>query len=106
MLGSATVNIDRVSQPFLQASGAASRRAFVPVAFSALPLLLGCGSDRTEVAHWDLAVQSPDADLMSVGGTSESDVWMVGASDGSGPLALHYDGVAWRREDGRWTLVA
>lgn len=43
-------------------------------------------------------MQSPGAALMSVGGTSPSDVWMVGASDGAGPLALHYDGVAWRRE--------
>lgn len=37
--------------------------------------------------------------LLSVWGTSATDVWSVGgdARDGSGPLVLHYDGKAWKR---------
>ena len=69
------------------------------LALGAISLAPGCGAqDRTDVARWQLGVQSPDAALMSVSGTSASDVWMVGASDASGALALHYDGSAWQRE--------
>lgn len=37
--------------------------------------------------------------VLSIWGSSSSDVWMVGADDGSGPLLLHYDGTAWDRID-------
>ncbi len=37
------------------------------------------------------------AALFSVSGTSEKDVWAVGADKGKGPLALHFDGAVWSR---------
>jgi hypothetical protein len=40
---------------------------------------------------------SDESALMSVHGTSASDVWMVGADHGAGPLVLHWDGAAWQR---------
>ncbi len=41
----------------------------------------------------------PAAALLSIWGSSASDVWMVGADDGSGPVLLHFDGSAWSRVD-------
>lgn len=46
---------------------------------------------------WSFAVKSDSAALLGVHGTSERDVWMVGADDGQGPLLLHYDGSSWQR---------
>ncbi len=48
---------------------------------------------------WSWAVKSDAAALMSVHGTSENDVWIVGADDGKSPVVLHYDGSAWERRD-------
>jgi len=44
-------------------------------------------------------LQSLSAALLSIAGTSASDVYAVGAiaSDGKGPLVMHYDGQGWRR---------
>lgn len=59
----------------------------------------GGGEDRTElVERWSLVVESPDAALLSVHGSSASDVWMVGADAGDGPLVLHWDGDGWERK--------
>ena len=51
------------------------------------------------VSHtaWDWVVKSPQAALLSVHGTSATDVWVSGADDGTGPVVLHYDGQAWER---------
>ncbi len=59
-----------------------------------VPLLIACESPQWEVVHHDL----PGA-LLSVWGTSASDVWAVGGDVGSGPEVLHYDGTAWERID-------
>ena len=40
--------------------------------------------------------QLPEA-VLAIAGRSERDIWAVGADQGSGPLALHYDGTAWTR---------
>lgn len=40
---------------------------------------------------------SSAAALLSVHGRSADDVWLVGADDGQGPLALHWDGQSWER---------
>jgi hypothetical protein len=40
-----------------------------------------------------------DAALLSVWGTSPSDVWAAGADAGDGPLVLHHDGASWQRLD-------
>ncbi len=56
--------------------------------------LAGCDEPRWQMVHRDL----PGA-LLSVWGTSASDVWAVGAdaNDGTGPMVLHFDGSAWER---------
>ena len=35
--------------------------------------------------------------LLSVAGTSATDVWAVGADKGQGPIVLHFDGTTWTR---------
>jgi hypothetical protein len=68
----------------------------------------GCGGETTApqggdggppAAHWEVVQQALPGALLSVWGTSASDVWTVGgdARDGTGPLVLHYDGTAWKR---------
>jgi len=41
----------------------------------------------------------PSAALLSIWGTSASDIWAVGADDGNGPLLVHFDGSTWSRVD-------
>lgn len=59
-----------------------------------VPVLVACEPPRWELVHEDL----PGA-LLSVWGTSATDVWAVGGDVGSGPEVLHYDGTAWDRID-------
>ena len=47
--------------------------------------------------RWQIAVEVPDAALFAVHGTSNKDVWMVGADDGEGPVVVHFDGTRWTR---------
>jgi hypothetical protein len=49
---------------------------------------------------WRVVLQNLDAALMSVDGTSATDVWAVGADtrDGNGAMVLHFDGTSWRRK--------
>lgn len=37
--------------------------------------------------------------ILSIWGTSDQDMFLVGSDDGSGPLLLHWDGAAWTRLD-------
>lgn len=47
--------------------------------------------------QWQLlASELPEA-LLSISGRSSTDVWAVGADQGSGPLVLHFDGASWKR---------
>lgn len=50
-------------------------------------------------ARWQLVLNELPAALLSVSGTSPSDVYAVGADpgDGRGPFVLRYDGTNWRR---------
>lgn len=41
----------------------------------------------------------PAAGLLSIWGSSDTDVFVVGADDGAGPVVLHWDGTAWSRLD-------
>jgi len=41
----------------------------------------------------------PAAALLSIWGTSASDIWAVGADDGTGPVLIHFDGTNWNRID-------
>lgn len=46
---------------------------------------------------WELVASDlPDA-VLSIDGTSASNVWAVGADHGSGPIVLHWDGTRWTR---------
>ncbi len=58
-------------------------------------LAAGCGGE----APWQKVFEKLPSALVSVGGTSETDVWAVGGDpgDGAGPLALHFDGTGWIR---------
>ena len=76
-----------------------------------IALCMGCGSGDSETGGVDdsdepqtstagqVVGEGLSAALYSAWGTSASDVYMVGADDGSGPLVLHYDGSAWTRLD-------
>jgi hypothetical protein len=62
---------------------------------------------------WTLVFEDLDAALISVAGTSASDVWAVGADlrNGDGALVLHYDGERWTRhvtgvEQDLWWIYA
>jgi hypothetical protein len=61
----------------------------------------GCSDEMPPTFQWQ-AVQSdlPGA-LLSIWGTSATDVYTVGAdaNDGTGPQALHFDGTRWTRID-------
>jgi len=46
---------------------------------------------------WTSVAKAPGSALTSVHGTSASNVFAVGADDGTGPLILHWDGSAWNR---------
>jgi hypothetical protein len=65
-------------------------------------LVAGCGDGETsgvEAASWHFVARAPSAALLSVHGSAEDDVWMVGADDGTGPLVLHFDGRSWERRE-------
>src|SRR5215831_14505692 len=65
-----------------------------PALLGALAGLAGCGDGGG--GSWQLVASGQGAALMSVGGTSASDVTVVGADHGGGPAVVHYDGHAWK----------
>jgi hypothetical protein len=65
-----------------------------PAFLAALAGLAACGDGGG--GSWQLVARGQGAALMSVGGTSASDVYAVGADHGSGPAVVHYDGHAWK----------
>ena len=69
----------------------------------ALACVAGCadGGDEPKEEPWQLVFEGLDGALISVAGTSASDVWTVGADtrDGAGAMVLHYDGDSWARLD-------
>lgn len=82
-----------------------SRSRLVPCIGWALALgmtlgTLGCEpNEPSEPATWQIVQEGVSGALLSVWGTSASDVWVVGADarDGLGPTVLHFDGVTWER---------
>ncbi|MFO0596106.1 MAG: hypothetical protein U0228_12395 [Myxococcaceae bacterium] len=70
-------------------------RAMKWACLAAAVALVGCGEERT----WQVTVKDLDEALMAVGGSSENDVWAVGADIGNGPAVLHFDGSTWTRMD-------
>ncbi len=47
--------------------------------------------------NWSAVADAPGAALTAIHGTSKSNVYAVGADDGTGPLVLHWNGSAWQR---------
>lgn len=67
-----------------------------------LALVAGCAGDDAEPASavaWSMPLSQLPGALISVTGTSSSDVWLVGGDpgDGKGGLLLHYDGAELKR---------
>lgn len=61
----------------------------------------GAAADDDSEQSWQIVQQDLPGALLSVWGTSASDVWAVGADarDGTGPEVLHFDGASWQRAD-------
>lgn len=60
----------------------------------------GGGDDSgTPVSPFQVVAEELPSALMSVNGTSATDIYAVGADTGSGPLILHYDGTSWTTLD-------
>jgi hypothetical protein len=61
----------------------------------------GCGDGGSgdDAPVWQVVAPHLDAALLSVWGTSASDVWTVGGDAGAGPLVLHHDGASWQQLD-------
>lgn len=61
----------------------------------------GCNkeSPNPNDSDWSLVFKDLDGALMSVDGTSSTDVWIAGADtrDGKGATVLHFDGKRWKR---------
>ena len=68
-----------------------------------LALCAACGAEAkpAESDPWQVVLERLPGALLSVWGSSASDVWAVGgdAGDGLGPMVLHYDGATWQRLD-------
>lgn len=64
-----------------------------------LVLLAGCGPGDDPARTWQQVGRDMPAALLSIWGSSSSDVYAVGGdrNDGQGPLVVHYDGSAWTR---------
>jgi hypothetical protein len=69
----------------------------VALALIAAAPLVGCPSESEP--RWRVVLDGLDEGLLSVWGTSATDVWAVGGDRGrgAGPLALHFDGNSWER---------
>ena len=68
-----------------------------------LPFANACSNNEEDRQHqetpysWSRIIDSPDAALLSVHGTSSTNVYAVGADSGDGPLALHWNGRDWTK---------
>ncbi len=60
-------------------------------------LLAGCADSAPSDPVWKVVLEHQPSGLVSVSGTSASDVWVCGSDAGSGPALLHWDGTAWAR---------
>lgn len=76
-------------------------KLFGTLSVGLLPLAFGATCDGPPPAEpiWHLVLQDLPGGLLSVSGTSSSDVYAVGTDpgDGLGPLVLRYDGQEWTR---------
>lgn len=68
-------------------------------ALALIPMLTACPDDPVDRGTWSVVASDLPAALLAVTGTSETDVWAVGADPGTGPLVLHFDGSAWTKKE-------
>ncbi len=59
-------------------------------------LTASCGG-KSSSSRWQIVASELPEAVLAIAGRSDHDLWAVGADQGSGPLALHYDGTAWTR---------
>ncbi len=62
-----------------------------------VPILFLCAACGPPKPSWQLVHSELDGALLSVWGTSATDVWAVGGDVGMGPEVLHFDGNRWER---------
>jgi len=67
--------------------------------FGLLSILLSLTGCPEPEAEWQVVSEELPSALLSIGGSSSSDIFAVGADHGSGPTVLHYDGTDWRSLD-------
>ncbi|MCX5748579.1 MAG: hypothetical protein NT062_39525, partial [Proteobacteria bacterium] len=67
-----------------------------PLLIASMLSMLGCGDNwQAPGDTWSTPASALRESVMSIGGTSASDVWAVGADRSEGPLVVHYDGTTW-----------
>lgn len=68
---------------------------------AAMVMAPACGDDgmTTPPQKWEIVAQDQPAALLSVWAGSPTNVWVVGGSDGTGPIVEHYDGTTWTKFD-------
>ncbi len=79
-----------------------TRLRILALPFVAAVLSAGnCPQDGMNGPSWQLVLSGLSGGLLSLSGTSATDVYAVGADpgDGKGPLIIHYDGQQWTRLD-------
>jgi hypothetical protein len=54
-------------------------------------------AETPDTRTWSAPAEELEVALLSVGGTSPTDVWAAGADGGPGGVLLHFDGTAWTR---------
>lgn len=64
-----------------------------------LVLVFACACGPSSTPTWEIVEEDLPGALLSVWGSSTTDIWTVGgdARDGTGPMVLHYDGRDWNR---------
>jgi hypothetical protein len=69
------------------------------ISFAARLALVFCVACDSSAPSWQIVGRHLPSALLSVWGTSATDVFAVGgdASDGHGPTVLHFDGMSWTR---------
>src|SRR5687767_2169163 len=67
-----------------------------------IAMLGACSSDDgSDDPSWAVVFEDEPSSLLSVWGSSATDVWVVGGDPrtGTGPIVHHYDGVGWTKLD-------
>jgi len=65
--------------------------------FLASLVFAACAGPRSRDGHWQLVSSGLREAVLSISGSSATNVWAVGADAGAGPIVLHYDGASWTR---------